>query len=220
MPPASSNAELPVRKVWAVRTQGAQKKFHEIHWIFNVVTAVVILKNGILDVYESEPGFLKTLPEAATIDRKEPSDLFTVEDVSQGPRRHKDLNRAWNGRTQNAMKKVHEIHAKFGAQTAGLIFNTKKGELMVYESHPGFATLPDGYRTLHRIPKARFTKSRDHRGPTDAEARQDLRLSSSSQEPDILDMSILDKPANVGLSQLRPQRGSSGFLRLGEYFRI
>jgi hypothetical protein len=211
--PACSNAELP-RKVWAVRTQGAQKKFHEIHWIFNVVTAVVILKNGILDVYESKPGFLKTLPKAATINRNDPSDFFTVEDVSQGPRRHKDLNRAWKGRTHNAMKKVHEIHVKFGAQTAGLILNTK-GELMVYESHSGFATLPDGFQTLHRIPKARFTKSRDHREPTDAEARQ-----ASSQEPDLLDMSILDKPANVGLSQLRPQRGSSGFLRLGEYFKI
>ncbi|KAJ4285989.1 hypothetical protein N0V88_008176 [Collariella sp. IMI 366227] len=51
MPPAGS-------------TTGAQKKFHEIHWVFNVVTAVLVFKDGNLDVYESESGFLKCLPDA------------------------------------------------------------------------------------------------------------------------------------------------------------
>ena len=54
------------------------------------------------------------------------------------------MNKAWKGRTSNAMKKIHEIYALYGAQTAGLIFDKKTGELMIYESQRGFITLPEG----------------------------------------------------------------------------
>ncbi|KAG7289855.1 hypothetical protein NEMBOFW57_006232 [Staphylotrichum longicolle] len=110
MPPPGNGSEPPVKRIWAVRTQGAQKKFHEIHWIFDVVTAVLVLKDGSLDLYESEPGFLKSLPNAKSIRKQTRENIFTLEDQAKGPPELKDLNKAWKGRTANAMKKMHEIY--------------------------------------------------------------------------------------------------------------
>lgn len=220
MPHRRSSAEVPVRRSWTGRTQGAQKKFHEIHWIFGVVTAVLVLKDGSLDIYESEPGFLKSLPDAKSIRKIEPGNLFTLEDQAQGPPKRKDLNKSWNGRTSSAMKKLHEIHALYGAQTAGLIFDKKKGELMVYESQRGFATLPDGVQTVQRIPAERFTKVCDHRKPTKLAPRRNQPPHGPRQESEVLDMSILDKPIGFEPPQLRPSAGATNLLRIGQYFSL
>ncbi|KAK3901964.1 hypothetical protein C8A05DRAFT_34342 [Staphylotrichum tortipilum] len=214
-----NSAELPARRSWAGRTQGAQKKFHEIHWIFDAVTAVLVFKEGNLDVYESEPGFLISLPDAKSIRRLARENLFTVEDQAQGPPKLKDMNKAWNGRTSNAMKKIHEIHALYGAQTAGLIFNKTKGELMIYESRRGFVTLPDGVQTVRRIPAERFTKVCDHRKPTKPGPRRNPPAHGFGQESEVLDMSILEKPTSFEPPQLRPSAGAN-ILRIGQYFSL
>lgn len=211
MPPPGNGSEPPVKRIWAVRTQGAQKKFHEIHWIFDVVTAVLVLKDGSLDLYESEPGFLKSLPNAKSIRKQTRENLFTLEDQAKGPPELKDLNKAWKGRTANAMKKMHEIYVLYGAQTAGLIFDKKTGELMIYESQRGLINLPDGVRTVQRIPAERFTRLCDRKSTKPAPRRNLL-----GQE-EVLDMSILDRPATFEPPQLRP---ATGILRIGQYFSI
>jgi hypothetical protein len=64
------------------------------------------------------------------------------------------------------MKKIHEIHALYGAHTAGLILKKKKGELIIYESQPGFITLPDGVYNVRKVPASRCTRVCDQRKTT------------------------------------------------------
>jgi hypothetical protein len=220
MPHRRGSSGVPARRSWTGRTQGAQKKFHEIHWIFDVVTAVLVLKDGSLDVYESEPGFLKSVPDAKNILKITRENLFTLEDQAQGPPKLKDLKKAWNSRTSNAMKKIHEIHVLYGAQTAGLIFDRTKGELMVYESQRGFVTLPDGVQTVQRIPAERFIKICNHRKPTKPGPRHKIPSHGLHRESEVLDMSILDKPSSFEPPPLRPSTGTTNLLRIGQYFSL
>lgn len=215
MPAARSTAGQPVRK-WAGRTRGVQKKFHEIHWLFGAVTAVLVLKDGELHVYESETGFVKHLPAANTTFKTAPEDILTEEDQAQGPPTRKDPSKAWSGRTLNAMKKAHEIHTMYGAQTAGLIFKKETCELMLYESQDNLVGVPDGVK-LRKIPRTRFTRVRDKRKPGMAGLRRDWApISSQPTESDVLDSTILDSFAPT---QPKPARPKS-ILRLGQYFSI
>jgi hypothetical protein len=214
MPAARSTAGQPVRK-WAGRTQGVQKKFHEIHWLFGAVTAVLVLKDDELHVYESKPGWVKGLPEAKTTFTTAPENLLTKEDQARGPPTRKDPNKAWNGRTLNAIKKAHQIHTLYGAQTAGLIFNKETCELMLYESRQNLVRLPDGVKSVQRIPRERFTWVRDKQKPTRARPRQDRAPASfRPREPDVLDSSIL---GSFAPAQPTPAKS---ILRLGQYFSI
>ncbi len=198
MPHQGKSAELSARRGWATRTRGAQKKFHEIHWIFDVVTAVLVWKDGSLDVYESEPGFLKSLPDVMSTRKTTRENFLTLEDQVRGPPEIKNLNKAWNSRTSNAMKKLHEIHALYGAQTAGLIFDEKEGELMVYESQRGFITLPDGVQTVQRIPAEGFTRLCDLQKSTKPGPRQNLPPVAGC------DLASPDRPHHGAVCACRP----------------
>ncbi|KAK4108371.1 hypothetical protein N656DRAFT_784122 [Canariomyces notabilis] len=216
MPAPKSTTGQPVRK-WAGRTQGVQKKFHEIHWLFGAVTAVVVLKDDELHVYESKPGWVKGLPAVKTTFTTTPENLLTREDQARGPPTRKDPNKAWNGRTLNAMKKAHQIHTLYGAQTAGLIFNKETGELMIYESRQNLVGLPDGVNRVRRIPRERFTWIRDKQKPTTAGPWQGRAPASLRPgESDVLDSFILD---SCTPAQPTPAK-AKGILRLGEYFSI
>ncbi|KAK4243346.1 hypothetical protein C7999DRAFT_36326 [Corynascus novoguineensis] len=214
MAAARSTLGQPARK-WAGRTQGGQKKFHEIHWLFGAMTAVLVLKDGELHVYESSPGFLKSLLAAKTTITTNPESLLSVEEQNQGPPTRKDPSKAWNGRTLNAMKKAHEIHVLYGAQTAGLIFNKDKCELMLYESQQNLVAVPDGVKSIQNISGAKFTRVRNKRTLT-AGSRQGQAPSLRSRESDVLDSSILE---SFRPTQSSPPKGTS-ILRIGQYFSI
>jgi hypothetical protein len=49
-----------------------------------------------LDVYESEAGFLKSLPDAKSTNKRTPENIFTVEEEARGTPSLEDLNKAWN----------------------------------------------------------------------------------------------------------------------------
>ena len=156
-------------KPWATRTHGAKKKVHDLHWIFGAKTALLVMKDGELDVYESDPGFLKKLPEAEKTKKETAMDLLTLEDQDQGPSQPKDREKSWKGRTVGVMKKIHEIHSLYGATTAGLIL--KDGLLIIYESKPNFAPRPDGVQNVQTITAKRFTRARERAQPLPAVPR-------------------------------------------------